>query len=82
LLVDESEDLMLVTNAGKLIRIPISSISVISRNTQGVKLIDMDEDEILVGAATLVEDDSNGDLGEDADASAKGEPDLGEGTEA
>jgi DNA gyrase subunit A len=69
LLVDESEDLMLVTNGGKLIRIPISSISVISRNTQGVKLIEMDEDEILVGAATLVEDDSNGN-GENGDVSS------------
>jgi hypothetical protein len=33
---------------------------VISRNTQGVKLIEMEEEETLVGAATLAEDDSNG----------------------
>jgi DNA gyrase subunit A len=35
-------NVMLMTNAGKLIRMPIEGISVISRNTQGVKLIGME----------------------------------------
>jgi DNA gyrase subunit A len=42
LLVKENEDLMLMTNSGKLIRMPVASISVISRNTQGVKLMGME----------------------------------------
>jgi len=54
-LVDEEDDLMLMTNGGKLIRIPIKGISVISRNTQGVKLIGMDPDEKVVGVVGLAE---------------------------
>jgi DNA gyrase subunit A len=55
LLVHEDDDLMLVTNRGKIIRMPIDSISVISRNTQGVKLIGMEPEERVVGAAGLAE---------------------------
>jgi DNA gyrase subunit A len=55
LLVEEDDDLMLMTNIGKIIRMPIKGISVISRNTQGVKLMGMDADEKVVGAARLAE---------------------------
>jgi len=55
LLVSEDDDLMLMTNIGKVIRMQISTISVISRNTQGVKLMGMDADERVVGAARLAE---------------------------
>lgn len=55
LLVDEEDDLMLMTNIGKIIRMPIKGISVISRNTQGVKVMGMDEEERVVGAARLAE---------------------------
>ena len=55
LLVSEDDDLMLMTNIGKVIRMPIDSISVISRNTQGVKVMGMESDERVVGAARLAE---------------------------
>jgi DNA gyrase subunit A len=55
LLVHEDDDLMLITDRGKIIRMPIGSISVISRNTQGVKLIGMEPEERVVGAAGLAE---------------------------
>jgi len=55
LLVEENDDLMLITSSGKIIRMPIHGISVISRNTQGVKLIGMDPEERVVGAARLAE---------------------------
>jgi DNA gyrase subunit A len=54
-LAHEDDDLMLVTDRGKIIRIPIGSTSVISRNTQGVKLIGMEPGEKVVGAAGLAE---------------------------
>ena len=57
LLVEEENDLMLMTNSGKLIRMPIKGISVISRNTQGVKLMDLDSTEMVVGAARLAENE-------------------------
>jgi DNA gyrase subunit A len=55
LLVSEDDDLMLMTNIGKVIRMQVNSISVISRNTQGVKLMGMDAGEQVVGAARLAE---------------------------
>ncbi|MGD9043038.1 MAG: DNA gyrase subunit A [Desulfobacterales bacterium] len=55
LLVEEDDDLMLMTDAGKVIRMQVNSISVISRNTQGVKLMGMDAEERVVGAARLAE---------------------------
>lgn len=55
LLVDKENDLMLMTNIGKIIRMPIEGISVISRNTQGVKLMGLEADERIIGAARLAE---------------------------
>jgi DNA gyrase subunit A len=56
LLVEEGDDIMLVTNTGRIIRIPVESISVISRNTQGVKLMGTDGgEEKVTGAARLAE---------------------------
>jgi DNA gyrase subunit A len=57
LLVDEDDDLMLVTDSGKLIRMAIEGISVIGRNTQGVKLIEISPEERVIGAARLEEKD-------------------------
>jgi DNA gyrase subunit A len=52
---------MLMTNNGKIIRMPFKGISVISRNTQGVKVMGMDVGERVVGAARLAEkEDLNG----------------------
>jgi DNA gyrase subunit A len=68
LVVDEEDDVMLMTNIGKVIRTRIKEISIISRNTQGVKLIGVDAGERVVGAARLAEkdeDDKPADSGED-----------------
>jgi len=55
LLVEEENDLMLMTNIGKIIRMSIEGISVISRNTQGVKLMGLEAGERVVGAARLAD---------------------------
>jgi DNA gyrase subunit A len=60
LLVEDDDDVMLMTDAGKLIRIPVKGISVISRNTMGVRLMGLDEGERLVGAARLAEKEEDG----------------------
>ncbi|MFO7751243.1 MAG: DNA gyrase subunit A [Desulfobacteraceae bacterium] len=59
LLVDDSDQLMLVTDKGKLIRITMEGISVISRNTQGVKLINLAAGEKLIAIARVPEDEKN-----------------------
>ncbi|MDL2269627.1 DNA gyrase subunit A [Desulfosarcina sp. OttesenSCG-928-A07] len=66
LLVQEEDDLMLVTDSGKLIRMPVSGTSVISRNTQGVRLIVMDPEERVVSAAALMEQEEDTDAPDDA----------------
>jgi DNA gyrase subunit A len=53
--VTAEDQLMLVTNTGKIIRLRIKDIRVIGRNTQGVHLIDLEEGERVVSLARLAE---------------------------
>ena len=55
--VDEDQ-LMLITDGGKIIRLRVADIRVIGRNTQGVRLIDLDNGERVVSLARLVEEDN------------------------
>ena len=55
--VDEDQ-LMLITDGGKIIRLRIGDLRVIGRNTQGVHLIDLDNGERVASLARLAEDDS------------------------
>jgi DNA gyrase subunit A len=60
--VSDEDELMLITDAGKLLRLRVSSIPTMGRNTQGVRLMDMGLDERIVAVARLAEpeDDRNG----------------------
>ena len=55
--VDEDQ-LMLITDGGKIIRLRVADIRTIGRNTQGVRLIDLDNGERVVSLARLVEEDN------------------------
>ena len=59
LVVGDDDEIMLITDIGKIIRLEISGISVISRNTQGVRLMVMEPEERLVGAARLAEEEED-----------------------
>ena len=54
--VDDQDQLMIITEQGKIIRLRVAEISVIGRNTQGVTLIDLGEGEKVVGVAKVIED--------------------------
>ena len=54
--VTDQDQLMIITEHGKIIRLRIADISVIGRNTQGVKLINLAESEKVVGVAKLMEE--------------------------
>jgi len=54
-LVEEDDGLMLMKDTGKIIRIPIGGVSVISRNTQGVTLMGMEPGEKVASVARLGE---------------------------
>ncbi len=45
-IVDEGEEVMLVTNGGKMIRIAADDIRVMGRNTQGVRLVKLGDDDL------------------------------------
>ncbi|NVB42693.1 DNA gyrase subunit A [Pseudenhygromyxa sp. WMMC2535] len=91
--VREADQLMVVTSEGKIIRTPVAGISELGRATQGVRLIRLGDDEVVVGLARIDdpgadEDDLEaleGVAGEDgegaAQASADADTDEGEGAD-
>ena len=54
-LVSDGQDLMIITSGGKLIRMPVDGIRAMARNTQGVRLIRVDEGEKVVAIESLAE---------------------------
>jgi DNA gyrase subunit A len=56
-LVDDKDEIMMVTDKGKLIRTTMQGVNIISRNTQGVTLINLSSGEKLIGIARLPEED-------------------------
>ena len=57
--VDEGDEIMLISSNGTLVRTPVEGISIVGRNTQGVTLIRLIDDQKLVGLAGIeaIEDD-------------------------
>lgn len=53
--VNDNDEVMLITNGGTMVRTRVSEISVVGRNTQGVILIRLDEDELLAGLQAIAE---------------------------
>jgi DNA gyrase subunit A len=70
--VHDDDELMLITQQGKILRMASKAIRTIGRATQGVKLIDIEGDDRAVSIARLAEqDDENGDA---VPPDASGEP--------
>lgn len=59
--VSPTQELILSTDKGQVIRMKISDISIIGRNTQGVRLINLDDkDEAVTGLAVIEDEDRTG----------------------
>jgi len=58
-LVKDEDEIMLITDAGVLIRTHVKEVSVVGRNTQGVTLIDLGEGEQLAGVEKVAESDED-----------------------
>ena len=74
--VDESDEIMLITNAGTLVRTRVSEVGLIGRNTAGVRLIRTGDDEKLVSLERVAEPegdetDAEGDVDTSAESSAE-----------
>ena len=66
--IDEDHELLLITNGGTLVRTRASEIATTGRNAQGVRLIRVGEDEVLVGVVSLDDIAVEDELIEDLDA--------------
>ncbi len=55
-MVPEEDDLMVITSKGQVIRMSVRDISILGRNTQGVRLIKISDDEKVVSLAPVVEE--------------------------
>lgn len=59
--VDDSSEVILIADSGKMIRIPLENLRVIGRTTQGVRLINLEEGEKVVAMAQVARDESDDD---------------------
>ncbi|MBX2849602.1 MAG: DNA gyrase subunit A [Acidiferrobacterales bacterium] len=55
ILVEEDDEAMLITNGGTLVRTRVAEVSVIGRNTQGVKVIGVSKEEQLISVEKVAE---------------------------
>lgn len=76
------DELMLMTKQGILIRMPVKGIRVAGRNTQGVKLVNLDNKDLVMAVARVVpEDDADGDDDEGMEDDEAGSVAEGEDSE-
>ena len=79
--IRDSDEIMLITDKGVLVRTRVSEIRELGRATQGVTLIGLDEGSRLSGLQRIVENDANvadADVNPDTDpgAAPDGDPDV------
>jgi len=72
--VSEKDHVMIITTAGKVIRVEATNISLIGRNTMGVRVINLEEGESVAAIARVADtagDDENGESGNGHDGSSE-----------
>ena len=76
--VDETDEIMLITNAGTLVRTRVREVSIIGRNTGGVRLIRTMEGEEVVSLERIAEPEEDDTLTEPLEGAAEGESPITE----
>ena len=76
---DDSDQLMLVTDRGQLIRVPVDGISVVGRSTQGVIIFDTAADERVVSVEHIPDEAGNGEENGEGEPLDPDEGELGDG---
>ena len=75
--IEDGDQIMLVTDAGKLIRTPIIDVRIASRNTQGVRVFRTDVNERVVSVERILEEvAAEDDAGEDDGEAGPDEPEA------
>ncbi len=70
--VADNDQIMLVTDAGQLIRCPVNDVRIAGRNTQGVRIFKTDAEEKVVSVEHIPDDGSEG--GEEDEVNGETEP--------
>lgn len=73
----DDDEVMLITNGGTLVRTPVDQIPLIGRNTQGVRLIRLDENENLVELARVAQLQGEGEDDDSDEMEAEADPNAG-----
>jgi DNA gyrase subunit A len=76
----EQDELMLISSTGTLVRTPVADISVVGRNTQGVRLIRLSEGERLTGVERVAALEAADEAG--AEAGSEGDSEIGGASDA
>ncbi len=71
-LVDPSDQVMLISDNGVLIRTPVADIRELGRSTQGVTLINLDAGSKLSSIVKIADSDDDAAEGEDAGGAGEG----------
>ena len=69
--VQPQDELMMITRSGVIIRVPVDGIRVIGRNTQGVRVMNLDEADSIVAVARVVKEEEG--EGESEEVEVEGE---------
>ncbi|MDP6439677.1 MAG: DNA gyrase subunit A [Candidatus Brocadiia bacterium] len=72
LAVREDNDVMIMSQGGMMVRIPVSSVRSTGRNTQGVRLVGLGEGDRVTGIARVLPE--NGEEGEEDDSESEAPP--------
>ena len=78
--ISGNEDIMLISDAGRIIRMRAEEVRVIHRSTQGVRLIDLDDNEKLVGVARAEREEERENGAAPEDVPEEGGDGTGSGT--
>ena len=75
--VDDEDEVMMITKDGQIVRTEVNGISVIGRNTQGVRCISLRKEDKLVSASRIPKEEPDEEVGDEqasgADSSPEGE---------
>ena len=69
--VDDDDEVILIADSGKIIRMDLSSVRVIGRSTQGVRLINLEEGEKVVSLDSLAKESDDDEDESDVDVSGE-----------
>ncbi len=62
--VGEDDEILIISQKGKIIRTPASDVRIISRNTKGVKIVNLDDDDKISSAEKIINENSEDDIEE------------------